>query len=437
MTPERITRRYFVIAGLYTLSASLIWGVNTLFLLEAGLDILQVFIANAVFTAGMAVFEIPTGVVADTLGRRVSFLLSVVVLVLCTLGYVVVAASGGSLFLFALVSIFMGLGFTFYSGAVEAWLVDALWATGYQGELNSIFARGSFVSGAAMLIGTVTGGFLGNISLFLPFVVRAALLAMVFIIAFLGMHDIGYETRVLKTSAMPSEMRRVAKDNVKYGWGQQQIRLLMAVNFIQSAFFLWAFYAWQPYLLDLLDRPDSVWVAGVIAALVSLAMMVGNGLAEWFARFCGRRTTLLVWSAAIQSIAAIGVGLSNSFWVALVMLLIMMGAAGVAQPVSQAFIHQMIPSGQRATIISFSSMFGSVGSVIGQAGLGRLAQARSLASGYMVGGLFTLLALPVLYALRRESVPADAIVGAAGTQSACAAQGLPEVSAVDASAATI
>ena len=66
MTSKQVIRSYRAMAGLYTLSASLIWGVNALFLLEAGLNILGVFITNAAFTASMALFEIPTGVVADS-----------------------------------------------------------------------------------------------------------------------------------------------------------------------------------------------------------------------------------------------------------------------------------------------------------------------------------------------------------------------------------
>ncbi len=56
ITASRVLASYFTIAGLYTLAASLIWGVNTLFLLNAGLDIFEVFIANAAFTAGSVVF---------------------------------------------------------------------------------------------------------------------------------------------------------------------------------------------------------------------------------------------------------------------------------------------------------------------------------------------------------------------------------------------
>jgi MFS family permease len=164
--------------GIYTLSASLIWGVNTLFLLDAGLDIFEVFIANAAFTAGMVVFEIPTGVVADTVGRRASFLLSTVVLLGGTIAYVAIAAADGGLVPFIAASVVLGLGFTFYSGAVEAWVVDALAASGYEGELDRIFARGAMVSGGAMLLGTLGGGALGTVDLALPFVARSVLLAL-------------------------------------------------------------------------------------------------------------------------------------------------------------------------------------------------------------------------------------------------------------------
>jgi hypothetical protein len=57
-----------------------------------------------------------------------------------------------------LASVVLGLGFSFYSGAVEAWLVDALGATGSDGPLDPVFARGSIVSGAAMVLGSVGGG---------------------------------------------------------------------------------------------------------------------------------------------------------------------------------------------------------------------------------------------------------------------------------------
>ena len=62
---ETVRRTYYVLAAGNTLAASLIWGINTIFLLDAGLTNFEAFAANAYFTAGMVLFEIPTGVVAD------------------------------------------------------------------------------------------------------------------------------------------------------------------------------------------------------------------------------------------------------------------------------------------------------------------------------------------------------------------------------------
>jgi MFS family permease len=425
-----IVRSYLTMVGLYTLSASLIWGVNTLFLLDAGLELVEVFVANAVFTGSMALFEIPTGVLADTRGRRASFLLSLAVILVGTLGYVGVAAINGGLWYFIIMSVILGLGYTFYSGAMEAWLVDALAASGFEGKLDRVFARSSMVSGAAMLIGSIGGGFLGEVSLSLPFLVRAGLLGLVFVFAFYAMHDIGFEPVKTNWRQLPQEMRKVALASINYGWKQNEVRLLIVSGLAQSVVLAWGFYAWQPYFLDLLGH-EITWVAGVIAALVALSTIFGNSIVERFTKICGRRTTLLLWASGVSSVALVGVGLSNSFWVAVPLYLISMGAIGVITPVKQAYLHQVIPSDQRATVISFDSLVASGGSMFGQSGLGYLSQVASLSTSYISGGAWSLVAIPVLLGLRKLAEPADFISAEAGKEGVCAAQGLPNVAAIN------
>src|SRR3954451_5930918 len=82
-----IQRTYLLLMLGNTLAASFIWGINTLFLLDAGLSNAEAFAANAFFTGGMVLFEVPTGVVADTWGRRTSYLLGAVTLLVSTLLY--------------------------------------------------------------------------------------------------------------------------------------------------------------------------------------------------------------------------------------------------------------------------------------------------------------------------------------------------------------
>src|SRR5215211_6369755 len=176
-TPRSIQRTYLGLLLGNTLAASLIWGINTIFLLDAGLSNLEAFAANAFFTAGMVLFEVPTGIVADTLGRRMSYLLGTLTLSASTLLYVLLWQTEAPFWQWAVVSVLLGLGFTFFSGAVEAWLVDALTATGYTGSLEAVFGRAQAVGGAAMLVGAVGGGVLAQAtSLGVPFLVRVGAL---------------------------------------------------------------------------------------------------------------------------------------------------------------------------------------------------------------------------------------------------------------------
>ncbi len=139
----------------------------------------------------------------------------------------------------------------------------------------------------------------------------------------------------------------------------------------------------------------------------------------------------MLWATAVFTISSVGVGVANSFWSSSILFLLSMAALGVMGPVQQAFLHQLIPSAQRATIISFNSMISSGFSVGSQSGLGWLAQNRSIASGYVTGGLVTIITFPILLLLRRLDNDADIIVGQAGKQGSCAAQGLPNVAHVD------
>src|SRR5213082_3955023 len=176
-TPRSIQRTYLLLMAGNTLATSLIWGINTIFLLDAGLSNLEAFAANAFFTAGMVIFEVPTGVVADTVGRRASYLLGTVTLAASTLLYVLLWRLPAPFWQWAVVSVLIGLGFTFFSGAVEAWLVDALKATGFSGELEAVFGRGQVVTGVAMLTGSVAGGLIAQATNFgVPFLLRGLIL---------------------------------------------------------------------------------------------------------------------------------------------------------------------------------------------------------------------------------------------------------------------
>jgi MFS family permease len=420
----RIERTYYLIAGVYTLSASLIWGINTVFLLDAGLSLMQVFVANAIFTGSMALFEVPTGIVADTRGRRLSFLLSITILVIGTVAYVAVGPLGFGMTGFVVASIVLGLGYTFYSGAVEAWLVDALQASDFTGTIDGVLARGAMISSVAMLVGSVSGGLLGGIHLSIPYLVRCGLLAIAFVIALRAMHDTGFSVQPLHWRDVPAAMARTGRESMQFGWSRPEVRLAILAGAMPAVYLEWGYHAWQPYFQQLLAT-DAVWILGVVAAATSLAMAGGSWLVERLTRYCGRRTTMLAGASIVFSASAVGVGLASSFGVALSLYLAGMVAIGVFQPVRQAYLHGVVTKEKRATVLSLASLVSSAGSMGGQGGLGWLAASRGLGAGYVAGGVVTAFALPWILAMRRRGGDPDRIIGKAGRYASCESLALP------------
>jgi MFS family permease len=416
MTPERVQRTYLVLILLQTLAASLIWGINTLFLLDAGLSLTGAFVANAAFTAGMVIFEVPTGVIADGWGRRTSFILGAATLLVTTLAYLGLWYVEADLIWWILVSALIGLGFTFFSGATEAWLVDALHATGFTGSIETIFGRGQAAGGVATLIGTIGGGFLAQISLGVPYIVRSALLLAVIVAALVWMQDIGFEPD--RTGSVRSQVRTIVSNSVTYGLKNLPVRMFMFAAPFATGVGIWVFYAFQPYLLELFGDPNATYLAGIAAAVFATAQIIGGSSVALARRIFTSRTSVVMAEIGIGSIALVGVGLASElavpvgFWVAIALLTITALVGALSSPMEQAYVNEVIPSSQRATVLSFKSLMGSAGGVVIQPALGKVADVYSLGIGYVVAGVLYAIRFPFVLAVKRMGLPGDEVARA-------------------------
>jgi MFS family permease len=406
MTSRRVIRTYLTLLLGNTLSASLIWGINTIFLLDAGLTNLEAFAANAFYMVGMVLFEIPTGVVADTIGRRVSYLLGTLTLGAATVLYVLLWWAHAPFWAWAVVSVLLGLGFTFFSGATEAWLVDALAATGYAGQLESVFGRGQVTMGIAMLTGSLGGGALAEwTNLGVPFLLRGAILLAMFGVAWRLMHDLGFSPR--RGGRPLTEAARVLRDSLDHGWRLPAVRWLMVAAFFSAGVGFYVFYALQPHLLNLLGRPDAYRVAGLVAAIVAGSQVVGGLLATRARRVVRRRTTALIVLSVGGTATLAVIGFVDSFAVALGLIVVWGLLEAAAAPIRRAYLNGLIPSQQRATVLSFDSLVGSAGGAWSQPVLGRSADVWGYGASFVVGAGLAALALPFLVLSRRQRAAAD------------------------------
>ncbi|MGE3467111.1 MAG: MFS transporter [Pyrinomonadaceae bacterium] len=405
---RRIVKTYVSLTLLSTFASSFIWGINTLFLLDAGLTITEAFVANAFFTAGQVIFEIPTGIIADTRGRRLSFLLGTATLFATTLAYLGLWQIKGPFWAWAMVSALLGLGFTFFSGATEAWLVDGLKAGDYDGELEDVFAKGSIAAGVAMLTGTVAGGAIAQFTnLGVPYILRIVALAATFVIAFLLMRDEGF-SRKARTSFW-REIRDVAGASIEFGFKNRSIRWMMLSSIFTGGVSIFAFYAMQPYLLELYGMSSGYAIAGIAASIVAGAQIVGGLLVPYAGRIFQKRTSVLIAGVIVGATALFLIGVAGSFWLALIMLAVWAVVFASIGPIRQSYINGIVPSEQRATVLSTDNLLASAGGVASQPVLGRVAEFWGYPASYLGSSVFQVLALPLLLLARKQNANSDPI----------------------------
>jgi MFS family permease len=255
------------------------------------------------------------------------------------------------------------------------------------------------------------------------------ILVVMFGVALWLMHDVGFTPD--KGNRPLAEMRKILSATIEHGWRVPAVKWLMVEAMFAGGVGVYGFYALQPYLLELYGDPKAYQVAGLVAAIVAGAQILGGSLAPRIRRLFHRRTTALIWMMGLGVITLGMIGILRYFW-AVVALIVIWGLLFAAtMPIRQTYINGLIASRERATILSFDSLMSSAGGVWAQPALGRVADVWGYAPSYLVGAAISALAVPCLFLSRRQNAPADTVEvtkapPVAGTAVAASAAGPPE-----------
>lgn len=360
------------------------------------------------FTAGLVIFEVPTGIIADTWGRRTSYLIGTLVLGISTLLYLMSWWAHAPFWVWAVSSILLGLGFTFFSGATEAWLVDALNFTGFKGNLESVFAKGQIASGAAMLSGTLAGGLIAQATnLGVPYIIRSAVLGITFIAAFILMKDLGFTPK--PGTRLLLDMKKILTTSFKHGFGNPAFRWVMLAAPFSSGVGIYAFYAMQPHLLNLYGNEQAYGIVGLAAAIIAGAQIAGGFAVKYLKHIFRKRTSVLLFNVLVSTGLLSAIAFTANFWAAVIIFTLWGLIFTASWPVRQAYLNGLIPNKQRATVLSFDSLVGSSGGVFIQPALGRTADVWGYSLSYVFGAIMQIIALPFIMLARREKPKSDEI----------------------------
>jgi MFS family permease len=221
------------------------------------------------------------------------------------------------------------------------------------------------------------------------------------------MHDLGFKPQ--RGVGPVAAIRTVIRGSIDGGFRNPPVRWLMLAAPFSAGAGIFVFYAAQPYLLELYGDKTAYGVAGLAAAIVAGVQIVGGLTVSRVRRLFGRRTSALLIGAVLNVVLLVLLWLTHDFVVALVLLAAWSFVFAVESPLRQAFINGLIPSEQRATVLSFDSLMGSAGGVIAQPALGRVADVNGYGPAYAVSAAVSALALPFVLLARRERASSDPI----------------------------
>jgi MFS family permease len=221
------------------------------------------------------------------------------------------------------------------------------------------------------------------------------------------MRDLGFKPKT-GISAVTA-IKDVARGSIDGGLRNRPVRWLMLAAPFTCGVGVYAFYAMQPYLLELYGDPTAYSIVGIAAAIVAGAQIIGGLTVPIVRLFFKKRTSALILATSLNVFILLGIGFTDSFWIALVLLSAWALTFAIAGPMRQAYLNGIIPSEQRATVLSFDSFMGSIGGSFAQPVLGRVADLSGYAASYLVAAGINVLAIPFVFLARREQASSDPI----------------------------
>src|SRR5215207_1914021 len=388
MSSERLTRNFILLRALRWLPVGLVLPFLVLTPVARGLDLGAVGAVFAVHSAVLIVLEVPSGALADAIGRR-RVLLVGAALTAASLGTFAVAQSVPA-FMASVAA--LAAGRALISGALEAWYVDSLRALDPVAPLARGLSRGTAAEGVAMALGALTGGAL--VSITDPSNVAAGALAGYGLAALVGagavaalvhepprstaLHDAGQgiarRVRVVFATAREEATASVTVRVI--------LTIAVAFGFAMSAVEL----LWQPHLADLLGSGRRHGFAfGALAAAAMLAVAVGAGVSPRARRRLGLRVGYLVALGLVAGCTALlGEPGAAALFVALYLLTYL--SYGLVEPMHAELLNEAVGSDARATLISGESLAAQGGALVANLTVGALAAAEGTTTAWAAAG---------------------------------------------------
>lgn len=390
-------KMYLIYSCLCALFSSMIFTVTMVYQVEVvHLSPLQLVLAGTTFEIVCFAFEIPTGIVADTYSRKLSIIIGIV---LIGIGFVIQGIIPN--YMAVLVSqIFVGIGSTFTSGAVEAWIAEE---EGIR-NLKAVYLKGTQLGQVGSLIGILLSTIIGNYSISLSICLGGG-----FFIA-LGLFLVIFMPEYHFTSSAPEELNTFGKmcftfkEGIKIIKAKTVLIMLMLIalfNGLASEGYdrlNTAHFLQDTVLPKLWNLKPVTWfgIFGIIGMFISIFVMQIMIKSRKGKDSKGDSKILLI-TNLFYMLSMLVFGITKNFSMMLTAYLLLNMLKSINRPIMNALINSNIKGNVRATVLSTNGQINSLGEILGGPIIGVIANKFSIGIGITATVIFLIPVISIFF----------------------------------------
>jgi len=367
----------------YEAAASFLWAmVFTVtayyFVTEVGMSPLELVLVGTVMELSVFVFEVPTGIVADTTSRRLSIVIGNVVM---GLGFIVVGGFPAVWPILVGYAVW-GFGYTFTSGAMDAWLADEVG----EARLTGVYLRGAQVGRVFTIAGIAVGVGLALVDIRLPIVLGG--IGTIALAAFyaLAMPETGFRPAPRGERSSFGHMAATGRDGLRLVRSRPALLAILGIAAFAGMWSESYDRLWQAHLIEDVGLPSLggldpvVWfgILGIVGTLLSIvvAAPLGRRLEGASPEAVAQTLSLLY---AVLAVSSFVFALAGSLWLAVLGSYGIFIARQVGSPLFMSWLNRSIDdSSVRATTLSIVNQADAVGQWTGGPAIGALATVTSI-----------------------------------------------------------
>lgn len=389
MSITKNIRNYYIYS---TFAELLILGpIFMLFFVAKGLSYTQIMTLNSVAAVSVVLFEVPTGAIADKIGRKFSMCLGAIFWVISLLVYIL----GTNFFIFMIAEVIFSIGATLKSGADTALIYDSLKSKNNEHRFQKIEGTARSLSLCAQAIGSIIASYIYEININLPMIVSIGFMIITVIVAL--RFD---EPSIKKENDDTIQYFKQIKDSGKYIFNHEKIKAILAFSMVFYIFYRAGFLYFQPYM-KAVDIPVKTF--GVVFFIFNITAALVSKISDRIMSKTKPKT--LTFMAALLIVSFILLGLVK-VEVGVIFILLQQIARGLYRPVTRKYLNKHIPSDKRATILSFQNLATSLASAIFYPLIGILLDNTNIFTSHLVlaGAMIVMMFFATRYMDKRLGV---------------------------------